>query len=77
MDKKSFITLDPGRWLSVFRALLLKMTDAKQWDALQKLEGHLNDRQGCELMKRNMVEVVKPLVELFDSKLFSPQGPML
>jgi hypothetical protein len=53
------------------------MTDAKQWDALQKLEGHLDDRQGCELMKRNMVEVVKPLVELFDSKLFSPQGPML
>ena len=65
---------EPGRWLTAFRALLLKLAeDGRQWDALQKLEDHLEDRQGCEVMNRNLVEVVKPLVELFGSNIFAPQ----
>ena len=63
-----------GRWLTIFRALLLKMIDKKDrnWDSLLTLEDHLEDRQGCEVMNRNLVDVVKPLVDLFHSNIFTP-----
>lgn len=75
-NKKSATTFlqSQGRWLTIFRALLLKMLDKKDrhWDSLLTLEDHLDDRQGCEVMNRNLVDVVKPLVELFHSKIFTP-----
>ena len=64
---------NPGRWLTVFRSLLLKESEkGRKWDALQLLEDNLGDRKDCEIMTRNMSDVVKPIVELFRSNCFTP-----